>query len=221
LSFSESLRREASPLWQKTFDHPFVRGIGDGTLPRGKFRYYLRQDYVFLIDYGRVLALALAKAGRLSTMRRLAELLKATLGTEMALHQAYAAEFGISLEDLERTQPAPTTQAYTRHLLCVAYGGEFADIAAALLPCQWGYAEVGARLAAQGRMEGNPYAQWIRTYASPEFRALADWLRGVLDPLGEELGPSRQREVREHFLTSSRYEYLFWEMAYREEAWPL
>ena len=114
--------------------HPFVRGIGDGTLDIEKFKVWVRQDYLFLIDYGHLLALAVARGPDLKTMTRLAELLTAVLETEMHLHRSYAGEFGIGHEELEREQKAPTTQGYTDFLLRVAGMGDFAELVAALLP---------------------------------------------------------------------------------------
>lgn len=219
MSFSQELRERNAALWEKAHrDHPFVRGIGDGSLAREKFRFYMCQDYVFLIDYCRVLALACAKARGLPEMGWFAKLLDATLNTEMALHRSYAAQFGINEAELETTAPAPTTRAYTRHLLAVAWGGDLGEVAASLLPCQWGYAEIGKALAAQGEPTG-PYAEWIRAYAAEEFQTLAGWLRDLVDRLAPEAGPAARRLWEEHFRASCRYEYLFWEMSWKMEGW--
>lgn len=111
--FSERLRNKANDIWQAQHCHPFVRGIADGTLSLERFKFWVRQDYVFLIDYARLLALAMARSPDLPTMTRFAKLVTATLDTEMSLHRAYAAEFGISSEELEGELPAPKTRAYT------------------------------------------------------------------------------------------------------------
>src|SRR5215471_14525398 len=113
MRFSDQLRQGAPDLWAAHYDHPFVRGIGDGTLDPERFRFYVRQDYLFLIEYGRVLALACARAPRLELMERFAVLTQSTLGTEMDLHRAYAAEWGITREALERERPHTVTRGYT------------------------------------------------------------------------------------------------------------
>jgi thiaminase/transcriptional activator TenA len=219
MTLTERLHQAAAPVWQKTLTHPFVTGLGDGTLPLGNFRFYMCQDYVFLIEYSRLLALATAKAPDLETMGRFANLLDATLNREMALHREFAAQCGISATDLAATKAAPTTYAYTRHLVHSAAIGDLAEIVAALLPCQWGYCEIGQTLARRGKPTAAPfYAQWIDMYASPEFAALASWSRELLDSLE---GFTREERLTETFCTSARYEYLFWEMAYRLEEWPV
>ena len=66
--FYRELREKTDPLWEAIFHHPFVKGIGDGTLARDRFEFYLKQDYVYLIDFSRVLALASAKSPTLPDM---------------------------------------------------------------------------------------------------------------------------------------------------------
>ncbi len=222
MSFIQWLEKRAEPIRRAILEHPFVRGVGDGTLPVEKFKYYIRQDYVYLIDYSRVLALGAVKAPDLEGMGWFARLLHETLNTEMELHRGYCAQFGISRRELEETQAAPTTLAYTRFLLTTAYQGTYGELVAALLPCQWGYWEVGDHLARQGEPEHQPlYCQWIRMYASEEFKALGQWLRDVADRIGGQSGEAQRAAMEKAYLTSLRYEYLFWDMAWKEEAWPV
>ena len=222
MGFVAEMRAAAAPIWEAEAAHPFVRGIGDGTLDVEKFKFYIAQDYVFLVEFVRVLALAAAKAHDLETKEHFTELQHATLTQEMALHRGYCARFGVTDADLEATRPAPTTHAYTRHLLSVAYAGSVAETEAALLPCQWSYAEIGAALARAGELAHAPlYAEWIRAYASPEYQTLAAGMCALLDRLAERAGPDERRRMAEHFLTSSRYEYQFWEACFTLEAWPV
>jgi thiaminase/transcriptional activator TenA len=170
MRFSEQLREAAAGLWRAQQDHPFVRGIADGTLAPPRFRFYMRQDYLFLIEYARLLALACARAPRLELMERFAELTRSTLITEMELHRRYAAEWGITREELEAERPRATTRAYTDFLLRTAALGEFAELVAALLPCMWGYSELGQRLARGSRPPEERYARWIDMYSGEELR---------------------------------------------------
>jgi thiaminase (transcriptional activator TenA) len=218
--FTDHLRRLADPIWEAQHAHPFVRGIGDGTLDLERFAFWVRQDYLFLIEYSRLFGLAAARAPDLDTMGRFADLLQATLRTEMDLHRGYAAQFGISAEDLEREVPAPTTRGYTDFLLRVAAIGDFAELAAALLPCMWGFSEVGRRLAEGERPTDSRYAAWVDMYADSEFAALAEWCRGLVDRLAEGASPETRRRMEEAFVTSSRYELAFWEATYNMESWP-
>jgi thiaminase/transcriptional activator TenA len=165
---------------------------------------------------------AAAKAHDLQTIGVFARLLDETLNTEMQLHRDYCQRLGIAKSDLEATAPASITHAYTRHLLTVAYSGSIAEIVAAVLPCQLGYAEIGTALACEDRSGANStYAEWIRTYSSPEFIAGAEKLGRLLDDLTTGWPPRERAPLETHFLTSSRYEYLFWEMSWTQSFWPV
>ena len=219
--FTERLRQEAARIWEAQSKHPFVLGIGDGTLSLERFKFWLRQDYLFLIEYARLLGLAAARSPDLDTMIRFATLLKETVETEMNLHRAYAAEFQINREELEREPIAPAARAYTDFLLRVAATGDFAELVAVLLPCMWGYSEIGLRLATQPAPSDKRYAKWIAMYSSPEFAEMAQWCRDLLDRLAAGLPERDLKKLRAAFLTSSRYEWQFWEAAWKIERWPV
>ena len=219
--FTDHLHELAAPIWQAQHEHPFVRGIGDGTLDMEKFAHWIRQDYHFLIEYCRVFAVAAARSPDLETLGRFADLLQATVHGEMDLHRAYAHELGISEVELERETMAPTTRAYTDFLLRMAALGDFAELAAALLPCMWGFSEIGRRLQDSGRPSEPRYAKWIAMYADPEFTALADWCRELVDELAEGISEDGRARMEAAFLTSSRHELAFWEMGWTLERWPV
>jgi len=220
-SFSEHLRAVADPVWRAQLEHPFVRGIGDGSLDLEKFKHWVRQDYLFLIEYCRLFGLAAARAPDLDTLTRFADLLQATARVEMDLQRAYAAEFGITPSELESTTIAPTTRAYTDFLVRLAATGEFSELAAALLPCMWGFYEVGCALAARGLPPEPRYATWIQMYAGEDFGKLAAWCRELVDRLGDRASPGQRGRMESAFLTSSRYELRFWEMSWVNEGWTL
>jgi thiaminase (transcriptional activator TenA) len=212
-SFSARLRRAADDVWRAQHEHPFLAGVADGTLPVERFARYVRQDYLFLVDYARLLALGAARAPDLATMRRFAELAQAILGEEMELHRAFAREFGIGDAELEAEAPAPRTRAYTDFLLRTATLGSFAELAAALLPCMWGYAEIGARLAERPEPSPEPrYRRWIETYAAADFQELAAWCRGLVDRLAAGAGDDERERMRRAFVQSSEHELAFWDV---------
>ena len=219
--FTDRLYRLAQPVWEAQHSHPFVQGIGDDSLDIEKFKFWVRQDYLFLIDYARLLALAVARAPDLDSMRRFADLVHGTLNVEMDLHRSYAAEFGIPIAELEAEEKAPTTRGYTDFLLRVAALDEFSGLIAALLPCMWGFSDLGQRLAQGPGPADERYAKWIEMYSSEEFAELADWCRALVDRVAAGLPEESLRRMEDAFLTSSRYELLFWEMAWRQERWPV
>jgi thiaminase (transcriptional activator TenA) len=218
VSFTDELYRAALPLWDAQVEHPFVSGIGDGTLDESRFRRWVLQDYGYLIEFSRVFAWAAAKADRLEAMRWYAAALHLTLHTEMELHRRYAARFGITPEELEREPMWPTTRAYTDFLVRTAADGDRAELLAALLPCAWGYVHIAERLAAGGLPHDQRYADWIAQYTAPEFRDAAQWLRDELDRAAADATPPTKARLTEIFLLSSRYEWKFWEMCWTGES---
>ncbi len=222
MGFSDELRQRAASTWDKEKAHPFVTGIGDGSLPLDNFRYYMRQDYVFLIEFCRAISLAVAKARTLDDMGWFAQMIHETLNMEMALHVSFCADFDITEEELLATKPSPTTWAYTRHMINTAHQGTVGETAAVILPCSWGYAEIGQALYAQGTPGDQPlYTRWIETYNSQEFADIADWLRGFVDKHAETAGTSEMEAMERAFRISSQYEYMFWDAAWRMEDWPV
>jgi thiaminase/transcriptional activator TenA len=214
VSFSDELRAAAGPAWTAQLEHPFVRGIGDGTLPEERFRFYVRQDYLFLIDYGRLLALGAARAPRLAWMRRFAALSTSVLETEMELHREYAEQWGISAAELESERTAPATDAYCDYLLRTAALGDFAELVAAVLPCMWSYEEIATHLGS-GPDDHSGYRQWVEMYGSPEFAELVRWCRETTDEVAEgTAGPGRAR-MHAAFRASCELELGFWESAWR------
>lgn len=218
--FSDQLRAVAAPVWDAQHDHPFVRGIGDGTLPKDRFIHWVKQDYVFLVEYCRLFAFAAGRAPDFATLVAFADLLVATAKGEMDLHRRLAAALGISAAELEAVEPSPTTRGYTDFLIRTATTGDFAELAAALLPCMWGFSEIGQRLAARPRPADPHYAAWIESYADPEFAKLADWCRALVDRLAETAPPQTRERMTRSFVASSRYELLFWDAAWSGTGWP-
>ncbi|MFA9556319.1 thiaminase II [Evansella sp. AB-rgal1] len=222
MKFSERLYDKLQPIWRQNHAHPFVRGIGDGTLDKEKFRFFMVQDYLYLIDYAKLFAIGAVKATDVETMGKFANLLDSTLNEEMSLHREYGKKFGISEEEFEKADPSPTTLAYTHYMLHVGQNGTLAELVAALLPCMWSYWEIGKELnEVPGASDHEFYGEWIQMYSSNEFGDLAKWCINLLDELTEGKSDAELEKLEEIFLNTTRFEYMFWDMSYNEEMWPI
>ena len=219
MAFTDELYAAAKANWDAQVEHPFVRGIGDGTLDEELFKRWVLQDYRYLKEFARIFAWAVAKADDLASMSWYAGVLNLTLNTEMDLHRQYAARFGLTPDDLEAAPMWPTTRAYTDFLVRTAADGDMADLVAALLPCAWGYVHI-ARALAEGTKPGDQrYADWIAVYSSDEFAEAAEWLKSEMNKLAEGATSEKRRRLVELFVLSSRYEWMFWEMCWAGENW--
>lgn len=209
------LRAAAAPAWERYVAHPFVRGLGDGSLPEAAFRRYLVQDYLFLIQFARAYGLAAYKAQTLADIRQAARGLNAIADIEMGLHVEFCRGWGLSESDMAAAPEAPETMAYTRYVLECGLAGDLLDLHVALAPCIVGYAEIGKRLRAASPPD-NPYQPWIDMYAGEEYQAAAaaeaDGLDGLLERRG---GDGRWPDLARIFTQATELEAAFWDMGWR------
>lgn len=219
MKFSQELRQAVARSWQASFEHPFVQGIANGTLPLSCFRHYLLNDAYYLSQFARVQSLGAAKADSLAVSNRMTVHAQGTFNAELSLHETFMKQLGITEEERALFQPSPTAYAYTSHMHRAAYNGHLGDIIAAILPCYWLYYEIGERL--QGSTPEEPiYQQWIAAYGGEWFGELVREQIDRLDELAEGLSDADRARMKQHFMISSHYEYMFWEMAYTHETWP-
>lgn len=219
MKLSERLHQAAAPIWEQCHQHPFVRGLGDGTLDVKKFQYFLLQDYLYLFDYARVFAYGVIKAQDQNLMRVFAENVDAILGGEMKIHRAYMARMGISEAEVLDVRPALSNLSYTHYMLSEAAGGGVAEIVAAILSCSWSYAEIGSRLAQERpeSMDHPFYGEWVRGYAGEDYQKTNDALIALMDRLAEGCTEEEAQRLEDIFVNCSRYELGFWEMAWNQE----
>jgi thiaminase (transcriptional activator TenA) len=201
MSLSAQLWSDSADVAAEVLAHPFVRGIGDGSLPRELFAGYLAQDAFFLESFARAYALALARSPDTSTLLTLADLLIG-VRQELGLHASYAKSWGIDMAGIE---PWPATSAYTEFLLATATTRDLGVVYAAMAPCMRLYSWLGTSLEAG---EAGPYAQWVRTYADPEFDAIASALERLLDEQADD-----GAAVRTAYRRAMRLELAFFEAA--------
>lgn len=219
---SQRLQTSVASLWERQLHHPFVVALGNGSLARANFEFYIRQDALFLDVLTKTFGYAATKARDHEEMEQFGKLLLNTLLVEEELHRRYGERFGLTANEMLNTPMAPTNYAYTRHLLHIAATGTLPELLTAILPCAWIYAEVGHHLVGDTLpAPEHPYADWLTTYISPDFDAVGIWIRERLDRYAATISPQDEARLYEIFLISTRYEWLFWDMAWRLEDWPL
>jgi thiaminase (transcriptional activator TenA) len=191
MSLAETLWQTHQDLALACLDHPFVQGIGDGSLPKPKFAYYVGQDAFFLEAFARAYSIAAAKVTDWQDFQVFHDLAGGVL-QELSLHQGYASQWGV---DLSQVNPGAATRRYTDFLLATAWSQPVGITAAAMLPCMRLYAFLGQRLAADG-IPSHGYSDWIQTYSSDAF-----------EPLAQQLAQLADRYATPSPLTDSTYRY--------------
>jgi thiaminase/transcriptional activator TenA len=218
--FTRALWQAIQPIYAAILQHPFLRGLTDGSLPRPSFEFYAVQDALYLREFARALSIAAARAPQDDWIIMFNEHAAGALKVERALHEFFFKNFGLTPAAVAATPLAPTNVAYTSYLLAVAYGAPYHETVAALLPCYWIYWEVGKELERMGSPDPL-YRRWIGTYASEEFGAVVRAVIEAIDRIADGRPSQELQAMVHHFVTTSRYEWMFWEMGYRREAWPL
>jgi thiaminase (transcriptional activator TenA) len=219
-SFAGELWHGSTDVYDAILAHPFLAGLTDGSLPQEAFAFYVVQDALYLRDYARALAAVASRAPDAAGTEMFARHAAGIVAVELSLHESLLADLDIDPASVDAAEAAPTTVAYTSYLLATARGGSYAEGVGAVLPCYWIYAEVGRHLLGRGSPTPR-YQRWIDTYGGDEFDAEAREVIAVTDELGPGLSASERERVRRHFRATSRYEWMFWDMGYRQQGWPL
>ena len=214
--FPKTCDREALPIWESIFTHPFLQEIEAATLPLEKFRYYVEQDYHYLAGFGQVVATALSKAPDTRTLQRLTR--RITTPVERPLHGKMFELLEMSEDNVESVALSPTNMAYVNHMQTAASSGGVGEAAAALLPCPWTYHEIGSKISVP---EHPIYSYWAAPYREGLLEESTAAWRELVDEFAANGGPAVREAMRSAFITSSRYEFMFWSMAYRMEQWPV
>jgi len=219
-AFTKELWREIIPIYKSIIFHPFIKGLTDGSLREESFKFYVIQDALYLREFARSLSIAAAKAPEDDWIIMFNEHSAGALKVERALHDSFFRDFLLKKEDVISTPLAPTNLAYTRYLLSVAYSSPFHEVIGAILPCYWIYWEVGKRLIAKG--SPNPlYQRWIDTYGGEDYGGIVRAVLSLANRIAKDLGKKEKCAVKNHFVATSRYEWMFWDMGFKCERWPV
>lgn len=217
MKFSESLYESVEGIWNSYYKHPFVKGIGDGSLEIDKFKFYMIQDYLYLLDYAKVYALGIVKADTEEIMQGFSSMVNSILNGEMSIHRSYMKRLGITSEEIKKSKASLDNISYTHYMLAVSQMGTLGDLSVSLLSCMWSYLEIGKNLSKiPGATEHEFYGEWVSGYISKEYQECTQWLIDLVDELAENRSEKELEKLKEIFINTSKYEYMFWEMSYNK-----
>lgn len=215
MSWSREAWAAAEPVYDRIVKHPFVEQLGRGTLSDERFRHYLRQDALYLGEYGRVLTHIASRLRRADDIEAFIRFASDGIAVERALHEVFLQGDRPSPDEM-----TPTTLLYTSLLRSQALAS-VEEEAAAVLPCFWIYKEVGDRIVERSAVDGNPYRAWIETYADEAFACSTRRAIAICDRLADETDAETRRRMTDIFVRCARMEYLFWDSAWELEKWKI
>jgi thiaminase/transcriptional activator TenA len=224
MSGSKLFSREAwnrnAVLYETIRTLPFNAQLASGALSESRFKHYITQDAHYLVGFGRALALAAAKAPDADRIVQFAKAAEGALVAERALHGSFFKQYGITAQLFAQTPLSPACHHYVCYLLATAYAEPYEVLLAALLPCFWIYAEVGRDIHARAAA-ANPYRAWIDTYAGEEFHAAVRAMIAATDDAAKEVNSPLRARMHAAFTRAAQLEWVFWDSAFRLEAWPV
>lgn len=214
MSFTDEVWAATASVLDAIHAHPFVTGLGDGTLDREVFNGYMTQDALYLSDYGRAMGLLAARAQRADEIAFWGVSVQGAIVAERELHATRVT--------LDEGTMSPTCRAYTSFLLGRAATAPYEVGVAAVLPCFWIYQVVGERLIeTAGDLSQHAYGDWIGMYADPAFAEATAQAKAITDRLADEASAGGREQMVEAYVTAARYEWMFWDAAWRQESWPV
>ena len=213
---TQRLLQAALPIWESYYTHPFVSEIGDGSLPVEKFQFYMIQDHKYLMQYAKVFALGVVKSTAEADMRLFADLITATLDTENAVHQSYLQKLGITRQMIDETPMCLNNESYTNYMISISLKEGMAELATAVLACSWSYKLIGDHMETIPGSKDHPfYGNWINTYTSQGYRDCNDVMIDLVDRFSAGYSEEQLQNLEQIIINCSKYEYQFWEMAWR------
>ena len=217
MQWSEQAWKEAEPVYGRILDLDFVRELIAGTLSREKFLFYIRQDALYLVGFGKVLAGIAAKLDNVEHSQAFLAFAGECMAVERALHESYLEKEQLPV----RIEPSPTCLLYTSYILKQLYDAPLEIAMAAVLPCFWVYQKVGDHILVVQSKNGNPYQAWIDTYGGDEFAAAVQQAIAICDEVAASCTAARHRAMTEAFVLSTKMEWMFWDSAWKLETWPV
>lgn len=218
--FCEQAWEHTVRIQQACLELPFNVELAEGALSVERFKFYMAQDSRYLVGFGRALAVAAARAPTPDEVAFFSGAGRDAVVVERQLHEGYFERFGLSTAEVDSIETSPTCLGYTSYLLGCAQSTSYPELVAALLPCFWVYHYVGTDILHRQTGEVNPYREWIDTYADDEFAAAVERCKQAADQAAARADEPTRAAMLRAFSTASEYEWMFWDSAYRMEAWP-
>ncbi|MFW6148037.1 MAG: thiaminase II [Thermodesulfobacteriota bacterium] len=219
MSISEKLKNDAEQVWNRIVEHPFVMELYQGSLPMEKFKMYILQDYVYLVDAIKNFSIIASRASSVDVMQETMEIAYLEATSEFQGYEEFLHTLGYTLDDAMNVEPFPVNISYRSFLLATSSLHSTEEALASVLPCFWSYLEIA--LHHQDALANNAnkiYVDWASAYLSKDYAHLVEKMRKLVDRVCDGFP---YEKLKQFFLIASRYEYMYWDSAYNTESWPV
>lgn len=204
-------------LYKDILNLDFIKELMAGTLEKETFEFYVKQDKLYLKEFGRILSMIAAKLSDSKTSSMFLLYAKDMMDVERALHE----EFLDLFETDTSLEASPSCLLYTGYLHTILNTSSLGVVIASILPCFWIYQEVGSYILKNQSKKFNQYQSWIDTYADDEYEVVVNDIRAICDSFALKACKEEYEEMLSVFHKASQMEYLFWDSAYKKEKWEI
>ena len=209
-TFFYKLKSSCKKEWYEYTNHKFLSDLVSNKLPDKYFKNYLIQDYVFLQQFLRILALSVYKSKSFEEINRSVNFIKG-IDHEIKLHINYCKKWKISLKSLNNIVVEKANSAYADYVLGVGKNGDNLDIFSCLSVCIIGYGEIGFNLSKIKNWKKSKYNSWIKMYSSKKYQQIAKDNIEYLDILLKNNKGKKLNTLKRNFKKSTTLERNFWE----------
>ncbi|MBZ7940667.1 MULTISPECIES: TenA family protein [Campylobacter] len=209
----QKLIKENLKIWNAYIQHNFVKQLENETLSKEQFLFYLKQDYIYLINYSKCYARLALNANTVEELRFAIKFQNYTLEGELELHKSIF-NLGIDINNFSEKDESLINIAYSRYILSVGENGDFLDMLIALSACAIGYGYIGNAIyknISQEKLQNHPYKEWILTYSSQEFQTTVKEFEDFVNSYSNQISEKKFKRLNSIFRNVVRLEIAFWE----------
>jgi thiaminase/transcriptional activator TenA len=219
MKLADRLRKESRDIWKKILEHPFVMELVKGDLPLKKFKFYILQDYHYLITAMKNFGIIASRTPSVEAMREVIDILNLEAKSEFDGYIELLGRLGYTQQDASAIEPIPVSLAYSSFLLSTSSLKSYAEAITSVLPCFWSYAEIADHHRERLSTNKNQlYKDWGVVYGTDSYLGLVEKIKMLVNTAGEGFPYEQLKSV---FIAASRYEYMFWDAVYNQQDWPV
>lgn len=197
-AFSEQLRAQAEPSWDRMVRHRFTRDVTIDTLPSDVWRRYLIYEHAFVETAVTIFGYALVKAPSIDEQSRLSAVVASLTTDQIDYFDDAFERVGITDEERRIRELPVAVSAFRDGMLALAAHGTYEEIIGGMTAAEWMYL-TWCTSAQETRQREPTVADWVRLHVTPEFTDQVGWLRGQLDAHGPQLAPRHRAAVAAAF----------------------
>jgi thiaminase/transcriptional activator TenA len=219
MKLADRLRKDSHDIWKKIIEQPFVMELVTGDLPLKKFKFYILQDYHYLITAMKNFGIIASRTPSVEAMREVIDILHLEAKSEFDGYIELLGRLGYTLKDASRIEPIPVTVSYSSFLLSTSSLKSYAEAITSVLPCFWSYAEIADHHREKLSTNKNQlYKEWGEVYGTDSYLSLVEKIKRLVNTAGEGFP---YEKLKSQFIAASRYEYMFWDAVYDQQDWPV